>query len=786
MASLALFAIGSAVGGAIAGPGALIGGLTGAAIGGFVGGSIGAYIDSTYLFPALFGKDDIVGQRLGDQPLMTGQEGSSLPWILGPLNRVGSTVIWKSDIIEVKKTQKVGKGGGSSVSSYEYFIDIAVAFADTTDLPGNAIQRVVKVYADTKLIYDGTNEFHDKYDSITIYDGSQTTTDPLIVSYKGEAATPTFFRTAYLVINRLRLADYGNRPPNINVVVEQSNPFTLQEAISLIMQRAGYATSEFDVSRLDQCVNGYVISGPQEMSKALAPLLLTYGVNVQEKDQVIHFVSKGDEDQIIIDDAGELAAHDPGSDTPRPLDTIDVDDFDVPSEVAVSFSDASRDLEGGTQRQPRWDHPFNRVNLNLPVTLEPDEALNVAKRYLWSAEAERQRALLTLPPKYISLREGMSLLVPSIDGQDREIWVRRVAIGNNYQIEVEGTFYEPDVFDVTSSLDEADDDDGTYTAPATIAVIADMPTLSTDQEDKIGLYFAACAEDPSAAWRGAELWRADNDLDYNIAANVPAEAVIGKTLGGYISPDVDHVRWDRVSSITVQVYESGLESASEADVLDGVNRAAILSETGEFEIIAFATATLVDTRTYVISDLLRGQRGTAHLIRRHGGFGKRFVLGETVPINFIERPFGGNSYWKVPSVGGALGDFDAQQVLVQGISLRPFSPTAIRGGFDESSGDLVIEWDRRMKYLRGLFSAKTLPLDETPETYEVDIIKGSDPDYGEVVRTIEVQGQTTLTYDDTSIGDDGLSTKPIGVAVHQISHTVGRSPPGFRIFYRQG
>jgi hypothetical protein len=786
MATLALFAVGSAIGASTLGTGVVAFGLTGAAIGGFVGGSIGSFIDSTYLFPAIFGRDNLSGPRLTDQPVMTNQRGAPMHWILGPRSRVGGTVIWKSPLIEQKSTVDAGKGGisGPSASTYSYSVDMAIGVCDTKGLPDNRIGRVVKIYADAKVIYDGSSPDTTKYDGITIYDGSQTTSDPTIVSYEGEENTYPFKKTCYIVINRLKLADYGNRIPNISVVVEQENPFTLQDAISLIMQRAGYDTSEFSVNRLDQCLNGYIVSGPQEMGRALAPLMLAFNVNVQERDGVINFIPKGDEDRLVVD-MNDLAASSPESrDAPRLLDVTDVDNYDLPSEVAVRYYDHTLNLEQGSQRKARNDHvQQNRVTLDLPITLDGKEALNIATRYLWAAEAERQRVELVLPPKYLGLREGMTLVLPDYMGREREVWVRKVAVGHDYRVMVEGMFYDPDVYDVDSVVDETDTDDAFYQPGETVGVVVDMPALTPSQEDRVGLYYVVCNKDRSGAWRGAQLWDSTNNIDFDKEVDIGVEATIGLTTGGYMNPLSRPHRWDRSSHLDILTYDGGLSSASESEVLSGANRLALQSATGEYEIVAFANSELLETGKYRISTLLRGLRGTDHLIPHQTGFGRIAVLGEASSLRFIERPYGDNSYWKFPAVGGLVSDYESQRALVSARTLRPFSPCNLRGEYNEDE-DLVISWTRRMKYARGIFSEKVLPADETPETYEVDILSGSILEGSTVVRTIEVTEATTVTYDAGTIASDGfIPGYPIGVAVYQVSQVAGRGPGAFRVMY---
>jgi len=789
MATLALFAVGSAIGGAIgAGAGVAAGtavalGLTAAQIGGFVGGAIGSFIDSTFLFPALFGQNSLSGPRIGDQSLMSGQEGAPMAWCLGARTRVAGTVIWKSPLIEVKVKTKVGGstlGGGQSVSNYEYFVDVAVSVCDTTNLPDGAIGRFVKILADGKLIYDGAGDYADKYDGIAVYDGAQLAADPLIESYEGAGNVPAFKDTAYFVINRLRLSHYGNRIPQLQIIVEQANPLSLQETITAIMERAGYETADYNVERLYQCVNGYVVSGPQEMSRVLAPLLLAFNVNVQERDGVIHFIPKGEEDRLLVDRMGHLAATDEGEDGGgRPYDLTDVPGFELPSEVTVEFTDVEADLNSGSRTAKRWEHtPQNRVTLALPLTLTRDEAVKIAKRYLWAAEAERKRVALSLPPRYIALREGMALVLPDVDGREREVWVRRVAIGANYRVEVEGTFYDRDVFEQSASSDGVVIANTNYDPPDTILIMADLPTMTTELEGKTGLYKAMCAEDPEAQWRGGQLWNSPaKDGTYVKLSDVGREATIGYTVDGALRREPRPGRWDTTSRLVVEMRESGLASASDREVLLGANRLGVLNAEGRWEVIAFAVADLIAERTYALSRLLRGVRGTEDAIEGHYDIGRPVVLAEAGPVGFQELNLNSNLWWKAPSLGQAVASAHAAQYLVTGRTIKPFSPCNLRGVFHPTTQALTLSWKRRSKFLRALFSVKTLADDEGPETYEVDI-------YGTQVLTIKVLEEQTVVYDVTQQTLNGNSGLPVAAAVYQMSTIVGRGNPVFGVFFR--
>lgn len=156
MATLALAAIGPALlSGATGGAsGVVLAGtvFTIGQVGTFIGGIAGAIVDSTLLFPAIYGgPQDIVGPRIGDLKLQTATEGSPMMRAFGPKNRIAGTVLWKGPLQETAISQSAGKGGGGPVSTtFKYSVSIAIG------LGRGEISAVNKIFADGKLIYDAT------------------------------------------------------------------------------------------------------------------------------------------------------------------------------------------------------------------------------------------------------------------------------------------------------------------------------------------------------------------------------------------------------------------------------------------------------------------------------------------------------------------------------------------------------------------------------------------------------------------------------------------------------
>ncbi|MCB4768911.1 glycoside hydrolase/phage tail family protein [Ancylobacter sp. Lp-2] len=205
MATLLLGGAGAALGGSLFGP-------LGAIAGRAVGALGGAVIDRALLTP---GKR-VEGPRLADLDVMTSVDGAPMPRLYGRA-RLSAQLIWASEIEEVVSTETSSAGGkGSSLSggsttttTYSYYASFAVGLCEG---PATWIGRI---WADGReLDLQGLN--------LRSYLGGEgQTPDPLIAALKGEGA-PAYRGLTYLVFERLPLADFGNRLPQLSVEVERA------------------------------------------------------------------------------------------------------------------------------------------------------------------------------------------------------------------------------------------------------------------------------------------------------------------------------------------------------------------------------------------------------------------------------------------------------------------------------------------------------------------------------------------------------------------------------------
>jgi hypothetical protein len=207
MATLVLQTVGSVVGGAIAGP-------LGAMAGRVLGGLAGAAIDS-----ALFGSDEakvVEGPRLKEIDGLTSTEGAPIPRVYGRA-RIGGQLIWATRLEEVITTSKqrsgsqggkgVGGGSGTVNKTYSYFANLAVGLCE------GRIGLIRRVWADGRELDLSTI-------TMRVHRGSETQDpDPLIVAKEGSSSAPAYRGLAYVVFERLPLADFGDRVPQFSFEV---------------------------------------------------------------------------------------------------------------------------------------------------------------------------------------------------------------------------------------------------------------------------------------------------------------------------------------------------------------------------------------------------------------------------------------------------------------------------------------------------------------------------------------------------------------------------------------
>ena len=223
MATLVLSAVGSiAAGSTLPGVSLLGGAVTSGALGKMVGAVAGAYVDQ-----ALFGSSgqskvvEAPAQNPSDLQVLSSAEGTVVPRVYGRA-RLGGQIIWATqyelEIVQSGQVSSGGKGLGSpqpqqptpATQETLYYANFAVSLCE------GEITQIGRVWADGKEI--DLSKF-----TTRLHVGTESQhVDSLIAAKQGTGNAPAYRGLAYIVFERMPLADFGNRIPQLNFEVFRS------------------------------------------------------------------------------------------------------------------------------------------------------------------------------------------------------------------------------------------------------------------------------------------------------------------------------------------------------------------------------------------------------------------------------------------------------------------------------------------------------------------------------------------------------------------------------------
>jgi hypothetical protein len=211
MATILLSAAGAAVG---AGFGGTMLGLSGAVIGRAVGASVGQAIDQRLLGS---GSAPVEMGRIDRFRLNGAGEGAPIGRLWGRM-RVPGQVIWATRFAQNETTARSGGKGAAKATTttqFSYSVSLALAVSE------GEITRIGRIWADGAEIAAETL-------NMRVYPGSQSQLpDPKIAAVEGSDMAPAYRGIAYVVIEDLDLAPYGNRVPQFSFEVVRAAQGTL-------------------------------------------------------------------------------------------------------------------------------------------------------------------------------------------------------------------------------------------------------------------------------------------------------------------------------------------------------------------------------------------------------------------------------------------------------------------------------------------------------------------------------------------------------------------------------
>jgi hypothetical protein len=557
--------------------------------------------------------------------------------------------------------------------------------------------------------------------------------------------------------------------------------------IAAVCKRAGLTA--VDCSDLAEVtVDGYPIASLCSGSAIITPLRSVGFFDVVESTGTLKFVTRGKPivATLTTDDIGAYDAATNPSQCPPSVTTARSQDEDLPRSIRLHYMATMRDYQDGEQ-----DSKFrlnsaatNDVDVTLPICLSDVQAARCAEVLWANAWAGRTAHELSVDQAWLGLDPADCIGVP-VDGVIRRLRIDHDATASG----------------VLRKLSCVRDDDGAYISfavasapqsqPQTLTFIGptsyellDLPCLR-DADNDPGFYVAAQrSSDIGNGWKGCVIYKStDGGATFTSQFSLLVESTIGH-LGGAV-PASPALTWDveTVIDVTVASSLSTFESCTDDAVLAGANAAAMGAD-GRWEIVQFATATQIDATHWQLSRLLRGRRGTEHVMGSSRA-GDTFVLLSLTTLKRLvlnQSEIGTPRVYKAVSIGASYSSGIDQTFAGHAQALVCFSPVTL-GADRLTDGDIRIHWFRRSRLGRTLMSGVDIPLGEATEAFSVDILDPASPASPPVVlRTLATTTTQAIYTSAEQLADFGSSPPTtLKVAVYQLSAIVGRGTPAIAL-----
>lgn len=534
----------------------------------------------------------------------------------------------------------------------------------------------------------------------------------------------------------------------------------LGSVVKQILDDHGF--THYDETALDGVVSGLVIERIMSAREALNPLELAYFFDALESGDKIRFRHRGEGNALAI-------ATDNLVETAKDADLYKLtraQETELPAAARIAYSAVESDYRQAVAGSRRLVGASGRLSIaELALVMDAEQATQTADSWLYEAWAARERAAFSLPPSRLALEPG-DLVTLSDVGQ----LVRITGMSDHGARDIEARSIDPSIYAGGISTPRPSEPPGSVDVGPALGIFLDLPLLTGNESPEAG-YFAATR----TPWPGGiALYRSADTAGFELETIATRSAIIGTMLDPL--PAGPEGRLDRATKVRVRLEQGQLSSSTTSAMLSGANAAAVRNASGAWEVLQFETVTLVAEHTYELTNLLRGQAGTERAMAATIASGARFVLldGAVAPVAVTSNSIGLPFNWRYGPANRDLGDpsYVTEQHAFQGLGLKPLSPVHVRGR--RTAGDLEVTWIRRTRIGGDSWIATEVPLGETTERYEIDILDGAT-----VKRTLSTSAPTVIYTAAEQTTDFGSPQSSITLAIYQLSSTSTRGTARF-------
>jgi len=508
---------------------------------------------------------------------------------------------------------------------------------------------------------------------------------------------------------------------------------------------------ELDDIRADGFLDGYVVPGPMPARAALEPLLTLFGIAYAEEggERRLHGKAYGALATLAPNDLVEAAG--------EPVLTRRRDhESELPRQAEINHASVAGDFEPVTSHSRRIETESRRiVSFDLPAVIPASTATGAMEARLRDAWIGREKLRVGVSNRHLALSAGDQIAFAggAIAGQWR---IESIGDGAARLLDLRAVADFDETAAPLAAPDMAIPGAASFGAPD--LRVMNLPVAPGVAAPHVHVALAA---EPFA--RRYAVFASPDASGFTLRGVVTKPAVIA-ALAAPLAAGPEG-RWDLANFIELDAGPTELSGLPDLHVLNGANAAAVLSLSGEWEVLQFAGADLQPGGGWLLSRLLRGQLGTENAMLTGAEAGAPFVLLDDA-VTRIDLPSveaGLPLNWRAgPAADPASAETYAEAShLHAALGARPLSPVHLAAR-RLAGGDIRISWVRRSRIDADGWEAPDVALGEASERYRVDIL---DPD-DLVVRSLDT-ATPQATYeavDETADFGGPLATLRFAVA----------------------
>lgn len=559
----------------------------------------------------------------------------------------------------------------------------------------------------------------------------------------------------------------------------------LCDIVTDICLRHTLLSTEIDCSDLAGTnVRGYYLTRPMKGRTQIELLMQGFIFDCVETGGKVLFRFRDRPSTESVDEA-DLAAHLWEGRVPADQHFTHADCIDAPRSVQLGYTSCELEYETVNQYSRAFLSPSEDDHkMELPIVFSNDEAAQLSEKWLQIFLSERNAFTIFVNHEFVKLDATDVITVSATTTNIMRI--QKIEWTEPGVLRVSAIQHDQGAFQSTKAGVNFDYGSSRIFWPAmTDLVLMDVPPLRS-QDNVYGAYLHAGPTTNTGNWPGCLIARkvsgdgADDFVNlqpYEPWFEVNREGPTGDAKTALQPPtragELCATLWDYENTVEVEIDgDDTLESVDAIDVLNGSNL--VYAESGE--LFQYRDAVFVSaTRRWTLSALLRGRLGTEKFMDQHFADEELAInINEDtacfVPDDLATRNV--QHRYAPITAGRTLESTNSELFTNTGRILTPYSPASGRAVV--SGTNINLTWLRRARVNGEWRDSVDVPLDETEEKYEVDILDAA----GNVVRTVAVLDQSSFVYTEAmQIADLGSAQSTISAVVYQISDKVGRGDP---------